>query len=109
MKILDSAAAGFENNRDKQHQGIMPLRGKILNAIMTQPKKFFENEEISGLFSIFGYKNFASKFDPDKFKPSKVIIATDADADGKHIQGLLLIMFLKYLPFVLEQGYSIFK
>ena len=45
-----------------------------------------------------------SKFDPEKFKPSKVIIATDADADGKHIQGLLLIMFLKYLPFVVEQG-----
>jgi len=79
---LDSAAAGFENNRDKMHQGIMPLRGKILNAIMTPPKKFFENEEISGLFSIFGYKNFSSKFDPEKFKPSKIIIATDADADG---------------------------
>ena len=45
----DSAAAGFENYREKQTQGIMPLRGKVLNAITTPTKKFFENEEISGL------------------------------------------------------------
>ena len=78
----DSAASGYENHRDKQTQGIMPLKGKILNACVTPTKKFFENEEVAGIFSIFGYKSYQSRFDPDKFRPSKVIIATDADADG---------------------------
>ena len=58
----------------------------------------------SGLFKIFGYDGYSKKFDPDKFLPSKVVIATDADADGKHIEFLLFGMFLRYLPFVIEQG-----
>lgn len=100
----DSACSGMENNRDKSCQGLFPIRGKILNAATTPTAKFFENEEVAGMFKIFGYSGYSKKFDPDKFKPEKVIIATDADADGKHIQSLLLMMFLRYLPFVLEKG-----
>ena len=100
----DSACSGMENNRDKNCQGIMPIKGKIINAFTTPTKKYFENEEVAGLFKIFGYNGYSKKFDPDKFRPEKVVIATDADADGKHIECLLFGMFLRYLPFVIEQG-----
>lgn len=100
----DSAISGMENNRDKMTQGLFPIRGKILNAFTTPVKKFFENEEISGMFKIFGYNGYSKSFDPTKFRPSKVIIATDADADGKHIESLLMMLFIKYLPFVILEG-----
>lgn len=100
----DSAAGGCRNNRDKQHQGIMPIKGKIFNAFTTPTSKYFANEEVAGLFKIFGYNGYSKKFDPNKFKPEKVIIATDADPDGAHIRSLLFSMFLRYLPFVIEQG-----
>ena len=100
----DSAKGGAVNNRDKIHQGLIGIRGKISNAFTTPPKKYFENEEVAGLFKIFGYNGYQKKFDPDKFKPKRVIIMTDADADGAHIRDLLFGMFLVYLPFVIEQG-----
>lgn len=100
----DSAASSLENNRDKEHQGIMPIRGKMLNALTTPTKKYFENAEVAGLFKIYGYDGYSKKFDPDKFKPSKIVISTDADADGDHITFLVFTMFLRYLPFVIEQG-----
>jgi DNA gyrase/topoisomerase IV subunit B len=78
----DSACSGMENNRDKETQGLFPLRGKIINVLTSPTKKVFENEEISGMFKIFGYSGYSKKFDPEKFRPSKVVIATDADADG---------------------------
>lgn len=51
-----------------------------------------------------GYNGYSKKFDPEKFRPEKVVIATDADADGKHIECLLFGMFLRYLPFVIESN-----
>ena len=100
----DSAVSGMENNRDKATQGCFPIRGKIINAFTTPTKRYFENEEVAGLFKIFGYNGYSKTFDPDKFRPEKVVIATDADADGKHIECLLFGLFLRYLPFVIEQG-----
>jgi len=100
----DSAASGMENNRDKATQGIMPIRGKMINAFTTPTKKYFENEEVASIFKICGYTGYQRKFDPDAFRPSKVIIATDSDADGAHIQCLVFGLFLRYLPFVIEQG-----
>ena len=100
----DSAVSGMENNRDKTTQGCFPIRGKIINAFTTPTKRYFENEEVAGLFKIFGYNGYSKTFDPDKFRPEKVVIATDADADGKHIECLLFGLFLRYLPFVIEQG-----
>ena len=82
----------------------MPIRGKMLNALTTPTKKYFENAEVAGLFKIYGYDGYSKKFDPDKFKPSKIVISTDADADGDHITFLVFTMFLRYLPFVIEQG-----
>ena len=100
----DSATSCMENNRDKATQGLFPIRGKIINAFTTPTKRYFENEEVAGLFKIFGYTGYSKTFDPDKFKPEKVVIATDADADGKHIECLLFGLFLRYLPFVIQQG-----
>ena len=77
---------------------------KLSNALTTPTAKYFANEEVAGLFKIFGYDGYKKKFDPDKFKPEKVVIATDADADGDHITFLVFTMFLRYLPFVIEQG-----
>jgi DNA gyrase/topoisomerase IV subunit B len=94
----------MENNRDKQTQAIFPIKGKIINAFTTPTKKYFENDEVSSLFQIFGYREYTKKFDPAKFKPSKVIIATDADPDGSHITCLLFGMFLRYLPEVILSG-----
>lgn len=99
-----SAKSGAVNNRDKRTQGLFPIRGKMPNAFTTPTKKYFENAEVAGLFKIFGYNGYSKKFDPAKFKPSKVIIMTDADADGAHIRTLVFGMFLVYLPFVIEQG-----
>ena len=83
---------------------IFPIKGKLSNALTTPTAKYFNNDEVAGLFKIFGYDGYKKKFDPDKFKPSKVVIATDADADGDHITFLVFTMFLRYLPFVIEQG-----
>jgi DNA gyrase/topoisomerase IV subunit B len=100
----DSCASAMENNRDKSCQAIMPIRGKCLNAFTTKTKKYFENEEIASIFKVCGYNGYSKRFDPDQFRPEKVVIATDADADGSHIQCLLFGLFLRYLPFVITSG-----
>ena len=100
----DSCASAAENNRDKSCQAIFPIRGKMRNAFTTPTKTYFENEEVSSIFKICGYSGYQKKFDPEQFKPDKIIIMTDADADGDHITCLLFGLFLRYLPFVIEQG-----
>ncbi len=99
----DSACSCMENNRLKESQALFPIRGKIINALTTPTKRFFENEEVAGLTKIFGYASYQKYFEPEKFRPEKVVIATDADADGSHITSLLLMMFLKYFPFVINE------
>lgn len=98
-----SARGGLINNRDN-NQGIMPIRGKLPNALTTPTAKFFANEEIAGLCNIFGYKGYSKKFDPAKFIPEKVILAMDGDADGAHIRSLAFMFFLRYFPFVITEG-----
>ena len=100
----DSACSCMENNRDKATQALFPIRGKFSNALVKSTKEFFENKEVAGLTKIFGYNSYQKYFEPEKFKPEKVVIATDADADGSHITSLLLLMFLRYFPFVLNEG-----
>ena len=100
----DSAASGIENNRDKSFQGVFPIRGKMPNAFTTPRKKYLENEEVSGILHICGYKEFNKKLDPNQFRLDKLIIATDADADGAHIRQLFLGLPLLYMPEVVEMG-----
>lgn len=100
----DSAAAGMQNNRNKDCQGIFPIRGKMPNPYTTPTKKYFENEEVAGICKLCGYDKYQKNFDPNKFKPDKVIIAADADADADHIKCLVLGFFLRYMPFAVEAG-----
>lgn len=100
----DSCASAMENNRNKATQAIFPIRGKLINGFTTPTKRFFENEEVASIFKICGYNGYQKKFDPAQFKPEKVVISTDADADGSHIQCLLFGLFLRYLPFVIQEG-----
>lgn len=100
----DSCSSAMENNRDKSCQSVFPIKGKLINAFTTPTKRYFENEEVASIFKICGYNGYQKKFDPEQFKPEKVVIAADADADGAHIQCLVFGLFLRYLPFVIEQG-----
>ena len=77
---------------------------KIINPFTTPTKRFFENEEVASIFKICGYTGYQKKFDPEQFKPDKIIIAADGDADGSHFICLVFGLFLRYLPFVIEQG-----
>ena len=80
----DSAASHLENNRVKSQQALFPIRGKMPNPFMKSTKEYFENEEVASLFKIFGYDRYYKSFDPDVFKPEKVVIASDADYDGMY-------------------------
>ena len=61
---------------------MFPVRGKVPGSFTHSTKEFFENNEIAGLFKIFGYDRYYKSFDPTLFKPEKVVIASDADDDG---------------------------
>lgn len=99
----DSAAGGMRNHRLNETQGYFPIRGKIPNAFNTSKKAFLENAEISGIIAIIG-GGYGKDFDINKVKWSKIIIATDADADGDHISALLLRFFILYMPGLIENG-----
>lgn len=110
----DSAAGTMKNCRINARQGYFPIRGKILNVFKATRQKAFENAEIAGIIAIIfdkypgfdinklGTKNF--KIDVSKIKWSKIIFGTDADADGKHINKLLLAFFLLYMPELIAAG-----
>lgn len=98
----DSAAGSIKNIRTS-NQGLYQIRGKVPNAFTTNKKDFLENEEISGIISIIG-AGYGKKFDITKTNVSKVIFATDADADGAHIRSLLLKLFLLYMRPMIEDG-----
>ncbi len=100
----DSAASVIRNNRDTRHQGYFPIRGKIPNAFTTTPAKFLANEEISGIITLIG-AGYGKTFDISKVRFNKIILATDADADGDHISSLFIRFFIMYMPGLIESGY----
>ena len=99
----DSAGSHMRNNRLNDRQGYFPIRGKIPNAFNTNKKSFLENVEISGIINIIG-GGYGSNFDIDKVKWEKIIIATDADADGDHIAALILRFVILYMPGLIKDG-----
>lgn len=99
----DSAAGHMRNNRLNDRQGYFPIRGKIPNAFNTNKKDFLENAEISGIITIIG-GGYGSTFDINKVKWEKIIIATDADADGDHIAALIIRFVILYMPGLIESG-----
>ncbi|UQS84693.1 DNA topoisomerase (ATP-hydrolyzing) subunit B [Apilactobacillus apisilvae] len=100
----DSAGGSAKQGRSRLTQAILPIRGKILNVQKATMDKILANEEIRSMFTAMG-TGFGNDFDINKVKYHKLIIMTDADVDGAHIQALLLTLIYNYMRPLLDAGY----
>ncbi|MBR7928300.1 DNA topoisomerase IV subunit B [Aerococcaceae bacterium zg-ZUI334] len=99
----DSAGGSAKLGRDRQYQAILPLRGKVINTEKASMQDIMKNEEINTMIYTIG-AGVGADFDIESVNYDKVIIMTDADTDGAHIQVLLLTFFYRYMKPLLEAG-----
>ncbi len=103
----DSAGGSAKMGRDKEFQAILPLRGKVLNSWETERGRLFANNEIHDIAVAIGVDPHDVKDNPDLsgLRYGKICILSDADVDGSHIQVLLLTLFFKHFPRLIENGH----
>ena len=99
----DSAGGSAKQGRNRKIQAILPLRGKVLNTEKAKVEEIFKNEEINTLIHTIG-AGYGNNFNIEDISYGKVIIMTDADDDGAHIQILLLTFFFRYMKPLIEAG-----
>ncbi len=100
----DSAGGSAKQGRNRKTQAILPLRGKVINTEKAKLEDIFKNEEINTLIHTIG-AGYGSNFNVKDINYGKVIIMTDADDDGAHIQCLLLTFFYRYMKPLIEEGH----